>query len=98
MCHQTVGLVQGRLEAAGIATTGITLLPWITRRVRPPRALSVPYPLGFPLGAPGDPPLQRRILEAALSLLRRDDLPVLEDFLPPSDLDLDDGPRAPATR
>ena len=38
MCHQTVGLVAGELERRGIATTSITMLPGITRRVRTPRA------------------------------------------------------------
>ncbi|MCB1054208.1 MAG: hypothetical protein KDD11_01690 [Acidobacteria bacterium] len=91
MCHQTVGLVQGKLEAAGIATTAISLLPWITRRVGPPRALVVPYPLGYPLGAPGDPPLQRSILRAALALLPRRDLPVLEEMRPEPDATLSEG-------
>ena len=46
----------------------MTVLPEITTRVGPPRSLAVPYPLGFPLGAPNDAPLQRRIIEAALAL------------------------------
>lgn len=80
MCHQTVGLVQGRLEAAGIATVGLSLLPWVTRRVRPPRSLVVPYALGYPLGRPGDRELQLAILQAALALLARTDVPLLEPF------------------
>ena len=50
----------------------------ITRKVRPPRALAVPYSLGFPLGRPGDAQLQRGIIEALLALLPREDVPVLE--------------------
>lgn len=68
MCHQTVGLVAGELERRGIATTSVTMLPEITRKVCTPRALSVPYPLGYPLGAPGDAVLQSRVIAAALSL------------------------------
>jgi hypothetical protein len=37
--------------------------------------------MGYPLGAPNDAPLQHRIIAAALGLLKRDDVPVLEDFV-----------------
>ena len=59
-----------------MVTASISMLPEITRKVRPPRALEVPYPLGFPLGRPNDPGLQRRILQALLSLTSRSDVPV----------------------
>jgi hypothetical protein len=48
--------------------------------IRPPRALFVPYKLGFPLGEPNHPALQHRIIAAALALLVRNDVPVIEDF------------------
>ena len=52
-----------------------------TELIRPPRALWVPFDLGRPFGAPGDPDFQRMVLRAALALLERDDGPViLEDF------------------
>jgi hypothetical protein len=69
MCHQTVGLVAGELERRGIATTSVTMLPEITRKVKPPRALVVPFPLGYPLGAPRDAARQTAVMEAALALL-----------------------------
>ena len=69
MCHQTVGLVAGELERRGIATTSITMLPEITRKVRTPRALAVPFPLGYPLGRSGDSELQTRLSVSALELL-----------------------------
>ena len=78
MCHQTVGLLQSEIERHGIATASITALPEITRRVRPPRALHVPYPLGFPLGEPGNASLQRKVLEALLAILCRADVPLVE--------------------
>ncbi|MBI4459872.1 MAG: hypothetical protein HY648_07420 [Acidobacteria bacterium] len=84
MCNQTVGLIQGILEEAGIASVSISELQEITRKVRPPRALFVPYPLGYPLGRPLDPALQRQIILQALQLLQRPDLPVLESFRPES--------------
>ncbi len=49
-------------------------------RLRPPRALLVDFPLGRPLGRPGDPALQRRVLDAAFELLKRPSGPVLEEF------------------
>jgi hypothetical protein len=80
MCNQTVGLVQGALEAAGIATVSLTLLPEVTRKVRPPRALSMPFSFGYPLGQPFDRVLHRKIVLDALALLARTSVPVLEDF------------------
>lgn len=80
MCNQTVGLVQAAIEREGITTVSITLLREVTRILRPPRALFVDRPLGYPLGAPNDAELQHRIIDAALALLDRTDLPVLEDF------------------
>jgi hypothetical protein len=49
-------------------------------RIRPPRALFCDFPLGRPLGRPGDPAFQRRVLEAGFELLTRPAGPVLEDF------------------
>jgi hypothetical protein len=77
VCHQTVGLAQAELERRGIATVSVTMLPTITHRIRPPRALAVPYPLGFPLGRANDGALQRAILREMLALLGRNDVPVL---------------------
>ena len=68
MCHQTVGLVQAEIERAGIVTASLTLLPEITRKVQPPRALAVPWPLGFPLGQAGDGPGHRRVLRRLLQM------------------------------
>lgn len=82
MCHQAVGLIQAEIERRGISTASITLLSEVTRAVRPPRALSVPFPLGYPLGAPDDPPLQRRLLHALLALTAEDDVPVLRTLEP----------------
>ena len=65
MCPQTVGLVQGALETAGITTTGITNVAEVSQRVGVPRALDVPWPLGLTLGEPGNPALQRAVLEQA---------------------------------
>lgn len=82
MCVQAVGLIQGAIERKGITTVSISLLREVTEVIRPPRALFVPYRLGYPLGAPNDPSLQHQIIAAALSLLSRTDVPVLEGFEP----------------
>jgi hypothetical protein len=47
----------------------VTVLREVTEKVRTPRALFVNYPLGCPLGKPGDLELQTRILRAAFALL-----------------------------
>ena len=80
MCHQAVGLIQGELERRGIATASITMLPEVTRIVRPPRALAVPFDLGYPLGRPLDPPGQLRVLRELIALASRVDVPVIQTF------------------
>ncbi|MFN0030271.1 MAG: hypothetical protein ACKV2O_24220 [Acidimicrobiales bacterium] len=67
-------------EQAGLATVGISLVRGQAERSRPPRMLHVNFPLGRPLGKPGDAVFQRRVLAAAFALLERSDVPVLVDF------------------
>ncbi|MEX2626147.1 MAG: hypothetical protein WD225_04650 [Ilumatobacteraceae bacterium] len=55
--------------------------------------LHVDFPLGRPLGRPGDPAFQHRVLDAAFALLSRTDVPVLVDF-PETIVDESDGPLA----
>lgn len=80
MCVQTVGLLSGAIERENITTVGISLLREITSVIRPPRALFVPFPMGYALGAPNDAALQRRVIRAAFALLSRTDVPVLEAY------------------
>ncbi len=75
-----MGALGHYLEAAGVPTTGISLIREHTERVRPPRALWVPFELGRPLGAPDAPAFQRRVAAGALNLLERPAGPVLEVF------------------
>ncbi|HQR39980.1 MAG TPA: hypothetical protein PLF26_16455 [Blastocatellia bacterium] len=82
MCNQTVGLVQAAIEREGIATVSVSLAERVTRSIKPPRALLVPYRFGYPLGEPDNPGLQRRVISAALALLDRTDVPVIEPFEP----------------
>jgi len=53
--------------------------------VKPPRSLFVDRPLGFPLGLPNHPMLQKQVIGAALRLLRENqELPFIEDFKEPT--------------
>jgi hypothetical protein len=80
MCNQAVSLIAAELERRGITTVCIILLRQIAEKVRPPRALHVPFAHGYPLGAPHDARVQRSVIEQALGLLAREDVPVLESL------------------
>jgi hypothetical protein len=82
MCNQAVSLVAAEMERRGIATVCIQLLKEVAKRVRPPRALWVPFLHGYPLDQPNDPSAQRSVIEAALSLLEESDAspPVLREY------------------
>ena len=86
MCNQAVSLVAAELERQGIVTVAIQLLRNVTKRVRPPRALFVPFRHGYPLDTPLNPAKQLAVIEAALRLLETPDLrpPVLVDHELPS--------------
>jgi len=75
-------------EEAGIATVGISLVRDSAERIKAPRFLHCEFPLGRPLGKPGDAEFQKTVLRAAFALLRRNDVPLLEIF--PEEID-DDG-------
>jgi len=68
------------LEREGLLTTGISLVRENTESMQPPRALWVSFPLGRPLGKPGDAAFQLDVIRAALDLLNRSEGPVLEDY------------------
>jgi len=86
------------LESEGLQTTGISLVRENTEALKPPRFLWTTFPLGRPLGAPGNAAFQRRVILAALDLLNRDSGPVLEDY--PEDapkVEHDDYPACPVS-
>lgn len=84
MCNQAVSLVAAELERCGISTVTIQLLRMVAEKVRPPRALWVPFPHGYPLDTPNSPEKQFAVLEAALKLLDDPDLhpSALVDYQP----------------
>jgi hypothetical protein len=81
-----VCLAAAELERQGISTVVLQLLRVVAERVRPPRALFVPFPHGYPLAAPDDRGRQGAVIEAALRLLEASDVepPMLVDFEPAS--------------
>ena len=86
MCNQAVCLVAAELERRGIATVAIQLLREVAEKVRPPRALFVPFKHGYPLDSPEDSQKQHAVIEAALRLLEDGTLvpPILRDYRPPA--------------
>jgi hypothetical protein len=72
-----------------MATVSISLVREHTEKLRPPRALFVPFPFGAPFGRALDPEQQHRVLRAALELLQAPTGPVLRE--------LDDDLDAPAS-
>jgi hypothetical protein len=77
-----VCLVAAELERQGISTVVIQLLRQVTEKVRPPRALVVPFRHGYPLDSPNNPQKQRAVLSAALNLFEDQELtpPAIVDF------------------
>lgn len=69
MCNQTVSLIAAELERVGISSVVIQLLKVAAEKVRPPRALLVPFRHGYPLDAPNEPKRQHAVIDAALRLL-----------------------------
>jgi D-proline reductase (dithiol) PrdB len=57
------------IEAAGIPTVVVTMMPTIAGERRSPRIVGVEFPFGHPFGMPGDQAMQRRTLELALRVL-----------------------------
>ena len=64
-----MGLVQRVLEAAGIPTVTLSMIPDLTRAVGVPRLAGLSYPMGRPLGRPHDADGQRAVLRATLEML-----------------------------
>lgn len=69
LCVQTVCLLARALEAQGIPTVCLTLLPELTRIVGAPRSLALRFAFGAPCGDAGNAPLHEAVLEQALQWL-----------------------------
>ncbi len=64
-----MGLVQRVLEASGLPTVALSMIPDLTRAVGVPRLAGIGYPMGRPLGQPHDADGQRAVLRAMLDVL-----------------------------
>ena len=80
------------LEAAGIATVALISVRPVAEKVQPPRALYAEFPLGRPLGRPGDPEFQHDVLRRAFALLDEPAGPVLVDH--PEVIEAEEAPLA----
>lgn len=77
-----MGLAAAVFEEHGISTACIALVRSVAERLRAPRALAVPFDFGVPLGAAGDAPQQRRVLQQLIALLdAAGPGPILRDYV-----------------
>ncbi len=58
------------IEAAGISTIFVTMVPYWAERRGVPRTLGVEFPFGHTLGKADEPDLQLRVIRRALEVLR----------------------------
>ena len=61
-------------------TISLSLVREHTEKVKPPRAVYVPFPLGLPVGHPGNVPEQQAVLDLAFSMLDTPSGPVLFEY------------------
>jgi hypothetical protein len=57
------------IEAAGIPTVVVTMMPSVAEERRAPRIVGVEFPFGHAFGMPFDRAMQRRVLELGLRVL-----------------------------
>ena len=79
-------------EAAGLATVVLASNRSVVERMHPPRALYCDFPLGRPLGKPGDATFQLDVLVEAFALLDAPSGPALADY--PEVVESDEEPLA----
>jgi D-proline reductase (dithiol) PrdB len=57
------------IEAAGIPTVVVTMMPAVAEERRAPRIVGVEFPFGHPFGMPLNKVMEKRALELALRVL-----------------------------
>ena len=67
-------------ESAGLTTVAIALVREHAERVRPPRALWVPFYFGYALGKPDAPDFQHLVISAAMEMVQAEEGAVLVDY------------------
>lgn len=61
-----MGLVQREIEAAGLSTISLSMMPELTASAGAPRIAAIEHPFGMTLGRPGDVAGQLEALRATL--------------------------------
>src|SRR5580693_1052060 len=79
-CTHTASALARVLEAQGLSTVILALVREFVVKVRPPRAIFVPFPFGAPCGLPGQRDQQMSVLRTALGTFEAEAGPVLIDF------------------
>jgi hypothetical protein len=92
LCSRTVCALAHVFESAGLATVALPSVRSVAERMHPPRALYCEFPLGRPLGVPGDAAFQTDVLNRAFALLDHPEGPVLESH--PTVIEADETPLA----
>ena len=78
-----MSLAAAEIERNGIPTVGQVYVREVAEKTRPPRALWVPFPHGYAMGAPNDPTLQLSVLRQTFALLHEPGPPpVLKEYVP----------------
>lgn len=57
------------IEARGIPTVVVTMMPSVAQAMQAPRIVGVEFPFGHPFGLPGDARMHRQVLDVALRVL-----------------------------
>ena len=70
------------IEAAGISTVIVTMMPYFAEALGAPRAVGVAFPFGHPLGHAGDRDGQMTVIGDALRVLREAPGPGTVEHLP----------------
>ncbi len=70
------------MEAAGISTIALSMVPDLTAAAGAPRVAAIEFPFGRPLGQPGDAATQRAVLRVTLEVLRAAPAPGTVTHLP----------------
>jgi hypothetical protein len=70
------------VEAAGIATIALSMIPDLTVAAGAPRVAAIEFPFGRPLGQPHDAATQRAVLHRTLDALRHASKPGTVVHLP----------------
>lgn len=63
------------LEASGLSTIMVTMMPFWAEKVGVPRTLAVEFPFGHTLGQPHNVDQQMRVIHQALDILETEETP-----------------------